>query len=131
MSIKKTKNSDIRYGKKDKLKDSDFDPRNIGHRISIVVPEEVLTTYRQLALKEGIGYQTLMNRALRAHINQEKGLTERLARLEKAIFKALSDESYFKTVQISHGVITWSEELDLAPDAMHESIKKSGEWILR
>ena len=87
MSIKKTKNSDIRYGKKDKLKDSDFDSRNVGHRISIVVPEEVLTTYRQQAIEEGIGYQTLMNRALRAHINQEKGLTERLARLEKAIFK--------------------------------------------
>ena len=87
MSIKKTKHSDIRYGKKDKLKDSDFDPRNIGHRISIVIPEEVLTTYRQKALEEGIGYQTLMNRALRAYFNQEKGLTERLARLEKAIFK--------------------------------------------
>ena len=43
MSIKKTKNADIQYGKKDQLKDSDFEPRNIGHRISIVVPEDVLT----------------------------------------------------------------------------------------
>lgn len=65
MSIKSTKDSQIRYGKEDKLKDSDFDSQNIGHRISIVIPEEVLMNYRKLASGKGLGYQTLMNQVLR------------------------------------------------------------------
>lgn len=87
MSIKKTKNADIQYGKKDQLQDSDFEPRNVGHRISIVVPEDVLVAYREHASEEGIGYQTLMNRVLRAQISEEGSLAERLKRLEKAVFK--------------------------------------------
>lgn len=46
------------------------------------------------------------------------------------VFEALKDDTYFKTVHISHGVVTWSDDLDLAPDAMHDAIKKNGEWIL-
>ena len=53
------------------------------------------------------------------------------SRLNKEIFKVLSDELYFKKVRIDHGVVTWSENLDLAPDAMHNAIKKNGEWVLR
>jgi len=86
MSIKKTKGADIRYGKSDQLKDKDFDSRNVGHRISIVVPEDVLMAYRQQATGEGIGYQTLMNRVLRGHLAEGETLTERLARLERAVF---------------------------------------------
>ena len=52
------------------------------------------------------------------------------SRLKKTIFQSLSDESYFKKVYIDHGVITWSEDLDLAPDTMHSEIEKNGEWVL-
>ncbi len=86
MNIKKTKNADIRYGKKDLLKDTDFEARNIGHRISIVLPQDVLMAYREKAAKEGIGYQTLINQILRSHIAESKTLTERLARLERVVF---------------------------------------------
>ncbi len=59
MSIKKTRDADIQYGKKDVLKDSDLESKNVGHRISIVIPEDVLMAYREEAGKEGIGYQNL------------------------------------------------------------------------
>lgn len=46
------------------------------------------------------------------------------------IFEPLKDQEYFKKVYIEHGVVTWSGEIDLAPDAMHTEIKKNGCWIL-
>ena len=89
MSIKKTKGSQIQYGQEDKLKDSDFETQNIGHRISIVIPEDVLMNYRKLASGKGLGYQTLMNQILRDYIfpSEELALAERIKKLEKAVFK--------------------------------------------
>lgn len=34
------------------------------------------------------------------------------------VFTALQDPELFKQVSIDHGVVTWPDELDLAPDAM-------------
>lgn len=48
----------------------------------------------------------------------------------KGVFEPLKNESYFKKVHVDHGVVTWSNELDLAPDAMHDAIKKSVGWVL-
>jgi predicted DNA binding CopG/RHH family protein len=89
MSIKKTKGADIQYGKKDKLKDSDFEPQNVGHRISIVIPEDVLMAYRKVATEKGLGYQTVMNQVLREHIliGEDESLNKRIKRLEDAVFK--------------------------------------------
>lgn len=46
------------------------------------------------------------------------------------VFEPLKDEKYFNKVYVEHGVVTWPDELDLAPDAMHAQIKKNGHWIL-
>lgn len=46
------------------------------------------------------------------------------------VFESLKDPAFFDRVFIDHGVVTWPNELDLAPDAMHDAIKKHGEWIL-
>lgn len=46
------------------------------------------------------------------------------------VFEALKDKEYFKKVYVEHGVVTWPGELDIAPDAMHDEIKKNGEWVL-
>lgn len=52
------------------------------------------------------------------------------SRLKKPIFHALRDESFFSQVYIDHGIVTWPENLDLAPDTMHDAIQEKGEWIL-
>lgn len=46
------------------------------------------------------------------------------------VFESLKDKNYFNKVYVNHGVVTWPGELDLAPDAMHNEIKKNGSWIL-
>jgi hypothetical protein len=42
----------------------------------------------------------------------------------------LQDQSQFRQVSVVDGIVTWPGELDLAPDAMHEEIKKNGAWRL-
>lgn len=46
------------------------------------------------------------------------------------VFARLNDENYFNQVFVDHGVVTWPEELDLAPDAMYKAIKEHGSWVL-
>ena len=36
----------------------------------------------------------------------------------------------FAQVGIDHGAVTWPGEIDLAPDAMYDEIKASGQWVL-
>ena len=54
-----------------------------------------------------------------------------LVRSENAgVFAALCDESVFRQVFLEYGAVTWPGEIDLAPDAMYEEIKKNGVWLL-
>ena len=46
-------------------------------------------------------------------------------------FRALYGEyKVFSAVGLEHGVVTWPEEIDLAPDAMYDAIKAHGKWVL-
>lgn len=47
------------------------------------------------------------------------------------VFAALRDPELFNQVFVEYGVTTWPGELDLAPDAMYEAIKKDGVWVLK
>lgn len=40
-----------------------------------------------------------------------------------SVFQTLRDEQFFAQAFIDAGVVTWSGELDLAPDAMCQAIK--------
>jgi hypothetical protein len=46
------------------------------------------------------------------------------------VFAALRDETVFRRVFLEYGAVTWPGEIDLAPDAMYEEIKKNGVWLL-
>lgn len=46
------------------------------------------------------------------------------------VFAQLADPSLFAQVFVEHGAVTWPGEVDLAPDAMHSEIKKTGKWVL-
>lgn len=50
--------------------------------------------------------------------------------LHAGVFTALRDEKLFMQVALTCGAVTWPGELDLAPDAMYEAIRRDGEWIL-
>jgi hypothetical protein len=54
-----------------------------------------------------------------------------LVRSENAgVFAALRDKTVFRRVFLEYGAVTWPGEIDLAPDAMYEEIKKSGTWLV-
>ena len=46
------------------------------------------------------------------------------------VFAALRDPEVFNAVHVELGVAIWPGEIDLAPDAMYDAIRKSGEWKL-
>lgn len=48
----------------------------------------------------------------------------------RGVFSHLRDPSQFQQVMVVEGVVTWPGELDLAPDAMHQEIKRNGQWLL-
>ena len=59
------------------------------------------------------------------------GVQGRARLLENAlvgVFAVLKDPVFFAKVESGNGFITWPGELDLAPDAMYEAIKRSGKW---
>lgn len=47
------------------------------------------------------------------------------------VFAALKDKKLFNQAHLEYGVLTWPGEIDLAPDAMHDAVKKNGRWILQ
>ncbi len=47
------------------------------------------------------------------------------------VFASLLNPKFFNQVHINGGAVSWPGDIDLAPDAMHEAIRKSGEWVLR
>ena len=46
------------------------------------------------------------------------------------VFASLADPAHFAKAYVKHGVVTWPDEIDLAPDAMHAAIKQTGTWVL-
>jgi hypothetical protein len=47
------------------------------------------------------------------------------------VFTPLKKIDFFEKVFVNDGVVTWPGEIDLAPDAMHDEIKRHGEWVLK
>jgi hypothetical protein len=46
------------------------------------------------------------------------------------VFATLQDEGIFLQVTLDYGAVCWPGEIDLAPDAMYEAIRRDGEWVL-
>lgn len=46
------------------------------------------------------------------------------------IFAQLRDPVLFAQAYVEYGAVVWPGEIDLAPDAMYDEIKKKGRWVL-
>jgi len=46
------------------------------------------------------------------------------------LFEALRDSGYFRQVCIELGAVAWPNGADLAPDAMYDAIRASGQWVV-
>ena len=45
------------------------------------------------------------------------------------IFAQLRDPGLFAQAYVEYGAVVWPGEIDLAPDAMYDEIKKHGRWV--
>jgi hypothetical protein len=46
------------------------------------------------------------------------------------VFEALKNPDVFSQVNCENGFVEWPGEIDLAPDAMYQEVKKNGVWEL-
>ena len=46
------------------------------------------------------------------------------------VFEPLKDVRLFRRLRVTEGFVSWPEEIDLAPDAMYEAIRRDGLWVL-
>jgi hypothetical protein len=58
-------------------------------------------------------------------------LTQRIFSPKAGVFSVLQDTTLFNQVYIQQGAVTWPGDIDLAPDAMYNEIKRHGVWILK
>jgi hypothetical protein len=49
---------------------------------------------------------------------------------DAGVFAVLKDAGIFGQAYLDYGAVTWPGNLDLAPDAMYDEIKKHGIWVL-
>lgn len=50
---------------------------------------------------------------------------------ECGVFKVLRNVEMFNAVHVEHGAVTWPEELDLAPDKMHDELQKTDVYVMQ
>lgn len=60
-----------------------------------------------------------------------KGAVKFLPSHLTGVFEVLRSPTFFAQVGIERGAVTWPGELDLAPDAMYDTIKQYGVWVLQ
>ena len=58
-------------------------------------------------------------------------MEQRIMNPKAGVFASLSDINLFNQVYLEYGAVTWPNEIDLAPDAMHDEIKLNGVWVLK
>jgi hypothetical protein len=49
---------------------------------------------------------------------------------DAGVFAALRDPAVFASAYLDCGAVTWPNGADLAPDAMHEAIRRCGVWLV-
>ena len=47
------------------------------------------------------------------------------------VFMPLRDAALFRRAYLNEGAVTWPGDLDLAPDRMHEELKKGGVYVMK
>lgn len=78
-----------------------------------------------------IGFRLLQGRRIEVKFKDDlKGIFDLSPRLDQGrmggVFDALCDPKVFRQVKLVDGVLTWPGEIDVAPDALWQDIKRDG-----
>jgi hypothetical protein len=58
-------------------------------------------------------------------------MSQKILSKKAGVFSKLISIELFNQVYLDYGAVTWPGDIDLAPDAMHDEITRSGQWILK
>ena len=84
-----------------------------------------------MAVCDVVKVQPLAHLKLRVQFQDGLSGTVRIEPLHlHGVFEPLKDPSVFFQAHCEQGFVSWPGEIDLAPDAMYEAIRASGEWVL-
>lgn len=61
--------------------------------------------------------------------NQEQRIFDVSEYLTLPVFQVLANPSYFKQVQVAHGTLSWSDEVDFCPDTVYLKSKPISEEL--
>lgn len=61
----------------------------------------------------------------------EVDLSALVTQTDAGVFAELADPAAFSKAFVLDGAVSWPGGQDLAPDAMHDELARSGRWILR
>ncbi len=67
------------------LSDEDVRSKNIKIRVNMFMDLDVVEHFRKLGKAKGLGYQTLINQALREYVSGLKSLEQRVEALERRL----------------------------------------------
>jgi hypothetical protein len=70
--------------------------------------------------------EVMFTDGLQGHIEMRTLIMSKKA----GVFASLREQTVFNQAHLTHGVLTWPGEIDLAPDAMYDAIQETGRWIL-
>ena len=94
-----------------------------------ITPQVVLTSpWRLSKVKALRGYQLEVE--FLDGIHGFVDMSSLVSSKHAGVFSALKNQQLFDQVFLEFGVATWPGQIDLAPDAMYEEIKKNSRWIV-
>lgn len=97
---------------------------------SIVPPIQIGgTPWDVMAVEALDGYRLYVRFA--DGLEGEVDMSEFVRAPDAGVFAVLADPDMFAQAYVELGAVTWPDELDLAPDAMHDEIEKNGIWKLK
>jgi hypothetical protein len=74
-----------------------------------------------------------VTRHLEFSVTFADGLSGRVTLLPShlhGVFAPLGDPALFEQLRVTNGFVAWPGDVDLAPDAMYDAIRRDGEWVL-
>ncbi|SEP43874.1 DUF2442 domain-containing protein [Nitrosovibrio sp. Nv6] len=96
---------------------------------SVVPPIKITAPWRVKAVEALDGYR--LHVRFIDGLEGEVDMSERVRSPRAGVFAVLADPDVFAQAHVEFGAVTWPGEIDLAPDAMHDEIKKNGVWRLK
>lgn len=95
---------------------------------SVVPPIRITAPWRVKSVEALDGYR--LHVRFIDGVEGEVDMNQMVHSPDAGVFSVLADPDVFAQAYVELGAVTWPGELDLAPDAMHDEIKKNGVWIL-